>query len=137
MLVPQRAMSDDPSRLRLEAPKAWNYLTAHAHFLDKRKSSIYRNCPRFSVSGVGPYSFAPWKIAISGLYKKLEFVQVPPFLGSPVVLDDTCYFFPCQSEEECNLLYELVTSEPAREFWSAFIFWDAKRPITAQLGFGA
>ncbi|ACL24286.1 class I SAM-dependent methyltransferase [Chloroflexus aggregans] len=133
MLVPQRAMSDDPSRLRLDVPKAWNYLTAHAHLLDERKSSIYRNRPRFSVFGVGPYSFAPWKIAISGLYKKLEFVQVPPFLGSPVVLDDTCYFFPCQSEEECNLLYELVTSEPAREFWSALIFWDAKRPITAQL----
>ncbi|ABU57175.1 class I SAM-dependent methyltransferase [Roseiflexus castenholzii] len=133
MLVPQRAMSDDPSRLRLDAPKAWNYLTAHAHLLDERKSSIYRNRPRFSVFGVGPYSFAPWKIALSGLYKKLEFVQVPPFLERPVVFDDTCYFFPCQSEEECNLLYELVTSEPAREFWSAFIFWDAKRPITAQL----
>jgi hypothetical protein len=24
-------------------------------------------------------------------------------------------------------------SEPARELWSALIFWDAKRPITAQL----
>jgi hypothetical protein len=50
-----------------------------------------------------------------------------------VVLDDTCYFFPCQSEEEWNLLYELVMSDPAREFWSSFVFWDAKRPITAQL----
>ncbi|MEJ5248750.1 MAG: hypothetical protein WHS90_13330 [Caldilinea sp.] len=133
MLVPQRAMNDDPSRLRLDAPKTWNYLNAHAHLLDNRKSSIYKNRPRFSVFGVGLYSFAPWKIAISGLYKKLEFVQVSPFQGSPVVFDDTCYFFPCQSEEECNLLYELVTSEPAREFWSALIFWDAKRPITAQL----
>ncbi|MFQ3683433.1 N-6 DNA methylase [Roseiflexus sp.] len=133
MVVPQRAMSDNPSRLRLDAPKTWNYLTAHAHLLDKRKSSIYRNRPRFSVFGVGLYSFAPWKVAISGLYKKLDFVQVTPFQGRPVVLDDTCYFFPCQSEEECNLLYELVTSEPAREFWSALIFWDAKRPITAQL----
>ncbi len=133
MIVPQRTMSDAPSRLRLDAPKTWNYLTGHAHLLDKRKSSIYRKRPRFSVFGVGPYSFAPWKVAISGLYKKLDFVQVTPFQGRPVVLDDTCYFFPCQSEEECNLLYELVTSEPAREFWSALIFWDAKRPITAQL----
>jgi hypothetical protein len=49
------------------------------------------------------------------------------------VLDDTCYFFPCDSEEECNFLHELVMSDPARSFWSAFIFWDAKRPITAQL----
>lgn len=133
MLVPQRAMSDDPSRLRLDAPKTWNYLIAHAHLLDKRKSSIYKNRPRFSLFGVGPYSFAPWKVAIPGLYKKLEFVQVSPFLERPVVLDDTCYFFPCRSEEECNLLYELVMSDPAREFWSALIFWDAKRPITAQL----
>lgn len=30
-------------------------------------------------------------------------------------------------------MYELVMSEPAREFWSSLIFWDAKRPITAQL----
>ena len=133
MVVPQRTMGDDLSRLRMHAPKTWNYLAAHAHLLDKRKSSIYKNRPRFSIFGVGPYSFAPWKVAISGLYKKLEFVQVSPFQGQPVVLDDTCYFFPCRSEEECNLLYELVMSDPAREFWSALIFWDAKRPITAQL----
>ncbi|MCS7011117.1 MAG: hypothetical protein NZL98_07090 [Anaerolineales bacterium] len=133
MVVPQRTMSDDPIRLRVYAPKTWDYLTVHAHLLDKRKSSIYKNRPRFSVFGVGPYSFAAWKVAISGLYKKLEFVRVPPFRGRPVVLDDTCYFFPCQSEEECTLLYELAMSEPAREFWSSLIFWDAKRPITAQL----
>jgi hypothetical protein len=24
-------------------------------------------------------------------------------------------------------------SEPAREFWTSLIFWDAKRPITTQL----
>jgi len=133
MIVPQRTMSDDPSYLRSDAPKTWNYLTEHAHLLDKRKSSIYKNRPPFSVFGVGPYTFAPWKVAISGLYKKLEFVQVPPFRGRPVVLDDTCYFFSCASEEACDFLYELVMSDPARAFWSAFIFWDAKRPITAQL----
>lgn len=31
------------------------------------------------------------------------------------------------------MLRELVRSDPAMEFWSAFIFWDSKRPITAQL----
>lgn len=133
MVVPQRMMGEDPSRLRIDAPKTWNYLMAHAHFLDKRRSSIYKNRPRFSVFGVGSYSFALWKVAISGLYKKLDFVQVPPFQDRPVVFDDTCYFFPCQSEEECNVLHELVTSEPAREFFSTLIFWDTKRPITAQL----
>ncbi len=133
MIVPQRTISDDPGHLRLDAPKTWNYLVGRAHLLDKRQSSIYKNRPPFSIFGVGPYTFAPWKVAISGLYKKLEFVKVPPFQGRPTVLDDTCYFFPCESEEECNFLYELVMSDPARSFWSAFIFWDAKRPITAQL----
>ena len=131
LLVPQKTMSEDPGRLKIDAPKAWSYLVAHAHLLDNRRSSIYKNRPRFSIFGVGRYSFAPWKVAISGLYKKLDFVEVAPFQGRPVVFDDTCYFFPCTSEEECHVLHELVTSEAAREFLSAFIFWDAKRPITA------
>ena len=133
LLVPQRTMSASPEELQRVAPKAWQYLLANAEPLAKRGSAIYRNRPRFSIFGVGEYSFSPWKVAISGLYKKLEFVRVAPFQGKPVVLDDTCYFFPCQSERECAALYELVQSGPAREFWSAFIFWDAKRPITAQI----
>jgi hypothetical protein len=133
LLVPQKTMGEDTSHLKTDAPRTWSYLLAHAHLLDNRKSSIYRNRPRFSIFGVGPYSFAPWKVAISGLYKRLDFVQVPPFQGHPVVFDDTCYFFPCQSEEECHTLYELVTSRPAQEFLSALVFWDAKRPITARL----
>jgi len=132
LLVPQRAMAASPAELQRIAPKAWQYLLDNAERLEKRASSVYRNRPRFSIFGVGGYSFSPWKVAISGFYKKLEFVRVAPFQGKPVVLDDTCYFFPCQSERECMALYELVQSRAAREFWSAFIFWDSKRPITAQ-----
>jgi hypothetical protein len=133
LLVPQRTMTASPEDLQRSAPKAWQYLLANNALLAKRGSSIYRNRPRFSIFGVGPYSFSPWKVAISGLYKKLAFVEVSSFQGRPVVLDDTCYFFSCQSEEECNVLHALVQSEPAREFWSAFVFWDAKRPITAEI----
>lgn len=133
LIVPQRTMTESPDHLERSAPRAWRYLIANADLLDKRGSAIYRGRPRFSIFGVGEYSFAPWKVAISGLYKKLEFVRVSPFEGRPVVLDDTCYFFSCGSEEECRALHELVTSEPALEFWSAFVFWDAKRPITAQV----
>jgi hypothetical protein len=133
LVVPQRTMSTSPENLQLSAPKAWRYLLDNEALLARRGSSIYRNRPRFSIFGVGDYSFAPWKVAISGLYKRLEFVAVPPFKDRPVVFDDTCYFFPCQTERECQVLHELVQSEPARAFWSAFIFWDAKRPITAQI----
>lgn len=133
LLVPHRTMSSSPEDLRRSAPKAWQYLLANGALLDKRGSSIYRNRPRFSIFGVGEYSFSLWKVAISGLYKQLEFVKVPPLEGRPVVLDDTCYFFSCQSERECHVLHDLVQSEPARGFLSALVFWDAKRPITAQV----
>ena len=133
LLVPQRTMAGSPEDLQRTAPKAWQYLLANDARLAARGSSIYRNRPRFSIFGVGDYSFAPWKVAISGLYKKLDFVVVPPYQDRPVVLDDTCYFFPCQSEQKCSALYTLVSSQPAREFWSAFVFWDAKRPVTAQM----
>lgn len=133
LLVPQRTVGEPPELLQLTAPKAWSYLSSNSALLAKRASSIYRNRPAFSIFGVGDYSFSPWKVGISGLYKKLDFVPIPPYRGRPVVLDDTCYFFACETEAECNTLYKLVTSRAAQEFWSSLIFWDAKRPITSQI----
>lgn len=133
LLVPQRTMAESPELLQHTAPKAWSYLSSHRTLLAKRASSIYRNRPAFSIFGVGAYSFSPWKVGISGLYKKLDFVPISPFKGRPVVLDDTCYFFACETELECSTLHRLVMSQAAQEFWSSLIFWDAKRPITAQM----
>jgi hypothetical protein len=133
LFVPQRSMSESPSRLQTAAPKAWSYLIRHQELLKKRGSSIYRNRPQFSVFGVGPYSFSPWKVAISGLYKKLDFSCIGLFGDRPVVFDDTCYFFPCDSEEQARILYTLVASNAAVEFFSALVFWDSKRPITSAL----
>lgn len=133
LLVPHQTMTASPEKLRRQAPKAWRYLVANAPLVEKRRSTIYRDRPRFSIFGVGEYSFSRWKVAISGLYKKLDFVEVSPFQNRPVVFDDTCYFFACDSAQECRALHQLVASRPAQEFWSAFVFWDAKRPITAQI----
>jgi hypothetical protein len=133
VLVPHRAMDGSPEELRESAPSAWRYLNSHAALLDARGSSIYKKRPRFSIFGIGPYSFAPWKVAISGLYKHLTFAKVGPIDGRPVLLDDTCYFFPCDSKQQCQRLYELVSSKPAIDFWSSLVFWDSKRPITSKL----
>lgn len=133
LLLTQHSMSDTPARLCREAPLAWQYLLENGDLLDQRGSSIYKNRPRFSMFGVGAYSFAPWKVAISGLYKRLTFSIVPPFSNQPVLFDDTCYFFPCHSQEESELLLQLLNSKAAQEFFLAQIFWDAKRPITAGL----
>lgn len=133
MIVTQQKVGQETALLESQAPKTWNYLLGHAHFLDRRGSSIYRNRPQFSVFGIGKYSFALWKIAISGFYKSLNFAQLGPFQGKPIVLDDTAYLLPCESKEESDFLYELLTSDAARDFYSSLIFWDAKRPITTEL----
>jgi hypothetical protein len=133
MLVTQRTVGAETSVIRVVAPKTWEYLKTHGDFLDRRASSIYRNRARFSVFGVGDYTFAPWKVCISGFYKKLQFAIVGPYQGKPVVLDDTSYFVSCQSEQEAYFIAELLNSRPAREFYSAFVFWDAKRPITIDM----
>ncbi|MFC1836881.1 SAM-dependent DNA methyltransferase, partial [Thermodesulfobacteriota bacterium] len=132
-LVTQRAVGQDTNEIREKAPLTWQYLEKHGALLDRRASSIYRDRPRFSVFGVGEYSFSPWKVAISGFYKKLEFKVIGPFQGRPVVLDDTCYFVACASKEEAELVSRLLTSDIAKQFFSARVFWDAKRPITVAL----
>lgn len=133
MLVTQKTVGDDTHILRLQAPKTWEYLQKHSKVLDRRASSIYRHRPRFSIFGVGSYSFSPWKVAISGFYKKLRFTVIGSVSGKPIVLDDTSYFVSCQTEEEALYVASLLNSFPASEFFSAFIFWDAKRPITIDI----
>ncbi len=133
MLVTQTSTGHETKSIKRTAPKTWAYLVAHHHYFERRKSAIYRNRPQFSIFGVGDYSFSTWKVAISGLYKRLAFVAVGPHEEKPVVFDDTCYFLACRNEEEARLIAALLNSDPATEFFSAFIFWDAKRPITAKI----
>jgi hypothetical protein len=133
LLVPQRRVRDDTSIMRVTAPKTWSYLESHAGQLDARRSTIYKKQPRFAVFGVGDYTFSPWKVAVSGLYKHLSFRIIPSFCGKPSVLDDTCYFLSCNSEGEAEYLKRLLDSEPAQEFYRSLLFPDAKRPITIDL----
>lgn len=105
----------------------------HASLLDARGSVIYRAKPRFSVFGVGSYTFVPWKVAISGFYKTLNFMKVGPMDNKPVVMDDTIYFLSCQSEAEADFILRLVRSKPFTTLVGAMVFNDEKRPITAEL----
>ncbi|MRG91844.1 class I SAM-dependent methyltransferase [Polyangium spumosum] len=129
VLVTQRWLGEETRTLREQAPRAWAYLVRHEEKLDVRKSSIYRDKPPFSVFGIGPYTFAPYKVAICGLYKKLAFSLVEPHEGRPVVLDDTCYFLPFEAREQAEAALLALQSEAARVFFEARVFWEDKRPI--------
>lgn len=60
-------------------------------------------------------------------------MKVGPVHDKPVVMDDTIYFLPCQSEEEADFIMALVRSRPFAELLGAMVFSDEKRPITAEL----
>lgn len=133
MLVPQRFVGEDTLPIERLAPRTWQYLQDHSNFLERRGSSIYKGQPPFSIFGIGDYSYAPWKVAISGFYKRLHFMLVPPVETKPTMLDDTCYFLPCDTKEEAETLVSILNTSTACEFFRAYIFWDAKRPITVDL----
>ncbi len=133
MLVPQMTVCEDTAQLAQTAPVTWEYLTRHAPRMAARKSSIYRDKPAFSIFGVGSYSFTPWKVAISGLYKRLTFTAIGPIEGRPVVFDDTVSFLACASEDEARHIADLLNAPRAQEFLNAMIFWTDKRPITTGL----
>jgi hypothetical protein len=133
VLLTQRRVSDDTAVIRESAPKTWQYLIDHAAQLDGRGSSIYANRPRFAVFGIGDYTFAPWKVAISGLYKTLQFQCIGMFEGKPITVDDTCYFIPCESKTEATFFSGLLNSDTAQRFISSLVFVDAKRPVTVDV----
>jgi hypothetical protein len=130
VLVTQQKPSDDTDLIKRVAPKTWAYLTEHADALDHRRSIIYAKRARFSVFGVGDYTFSPWKVAVSGLYKNSRFEVIGEYHGKSTVLDDTCYFIPCASEKEARFICGLLNSDVCQRFLRSLVFFDAKRPIT-------
>ena len=133
MLVLQTFVGENTDDISRAAPLTWKYLQANGELLDRRRSSIYRGKPRFSIFGIGDYSFSPWKVAVSGFYKDVHFRLIGPVAGRPVMLDDTCYFLSSPTRISAEETAELLNSQLAGELISSLIFTDAKRPVTAKL----
>ncbi len=130
VIVTQRFLGDDTGRLREGSARLWAYLRANAPAFARRKSSIYRGRPEFAMFGVGPYSFAAWKVAVSGLHKRPVFQAVGPHEGRPVMLDDTGYFLACRSPEQAALAAALLNGPDALGLLRGLTFPGAKRPVT-------
>jgi len=133
VIVTQQRIGQETSTLEQRAPRLWSYLQTHRACFKTRKSSIYRCGPEFALFGVGPYSFAPWKVAVSGLHRPARFRAIGPVDGRPVMFDDTCYLLPCQSAGEAAVLSALCNSPITLGLIHAMSFPDAKRPVTKGL----
>lgn len=133
VIVTQRRVGEDTAAIATNAPRTWRYLDSHRKHFEARKSSIYSSRVPFAIFGIGDYSFAPWKVAVSGLHRSVHFALVGPVDGKPVLFDDTCYFLSFDEKHEAQVVAGILNSSECLEFLACLTFTDSKRPITVEL----
>ncbi|MDR1974161.1 MAG: SAM-dependent methyltransferase [Bacteroidales bacterium] len=131
-IVTQQKIGQPTEDILERLPKTKAYLYRHKEYFLRRKSSIYNGKPMFSIFGVGDYSFKPYKVAISGLYKQTKFTLVEPN-GTVLLLDDTCYFIGFENFADAKAAQLLLNKPETQAFIKSFMFMDAKRAITKDL----
>lgn len=129
-IITQTKVGQETNYIKNHFPKTYSYLMKHLDRFTARKSSIYRNKPLFSIFGIGDYSFKPYKVAISGLYKKNEFTLVLPNEGKPIMVDDTCYILGFDNLDYAVFTYIILNSNLTKSLLEAVTFSDAKRKFT-------
>ncbi|MCK9481718.1 MAG: hypothetical protein M0R38_08175 [Bacteroidia bacterium] len=132
-IVTQKKVGQETNYIKHDFPKTYKYLIEHQDIFSSRKSSIYNNKPPFSIFGVGDYSFKPYKVAISGLYKTFHFTLVLPQNEKPVMLDDTCYMLGFNRLEFAVYSLILLNAETTMQFLQSITFADAKRTFTKDI----
>lgn len=132
-IITQKKVGQDTSFIKKRFPETYAYLLRNKSKFDLRKSSIYNNKPDYSIFGIGDYSFAPYKITISGLYKTYSFNLVMPQNGKPLMLDDTCYLLGFDNIEFAAYTLILLNSEKTEALLKSITFPDAKRVFTKDI----
>jgi hypothetical protein len=129
-IVTQKKIGQETETIQTDYPCTYHYLSQHLANFEARKSSIYNNKPLFSIFGIGDYSFKPFKVAISGLYKTFHFTLILPQNNKPVMLDDTCYLIGFDIIEFAVYALILLNSNATMQFLQSVTFPDAKRTFT-------
>ena len=129
-IVTQKKVGQETNYIKFDYPKTYQYLTEYIDNFSARKSSIYNNKPLFSIFGIGDYSFQPYKVAISGLYKTFHFTLVLPQNDKLVMLDDTCYLIGFDKIEFAVYSLILLNSDTTVQLLQSVTFSDAKRTFT-------
>lgn len=127
----QTKPKQDTAYIQKEYPLTWKYLNDNIESFDKRKSVIYKETAPFSMFGIGDYSFAPYKVALSGFYKKPLFCLL--YASKPVMTDDTAYFLAFYDYDIAYSMMLLLNSKTVQEFLLSIAFLDNKRPYTVKL----
>lgn len=133
VIVTQKNTTEDTAILQKLYPKAYKYLQKYAYLLDNRKSVIYQRRSRFCIFGIGEYSFLPYKVVVSGLYKHCRFSLLCPIDNRPIMVDDTCYAIGFASKDEAIQTMQILNSDKVQSFIKSISFEDSKRIISKDL----
>lgn len=135
VIVTQKKARDETDYIKQLAPKTWEYLCDRKELFDSRKSSIYKGAPAFSMFGIGDYSYAEYKVGISGFYKKPLFSLLynEDRIEQPIMVDDTSYFLSFDNYSDAYTCMLLLNSSRVQEFLLSISFQDAKRPYTKKV----
>ena len=83
--------------------------------------------------GIGEYSYKPYKVGLSGFYKRPLFALLYSEDGKPVMTDDTAYFLAFDDYNTAYAVMLLLNSETVQNFLLSIAFLDSKRPYTVKL----
>lgn len=133
VIITQKSTNDNTNSIAYTAPKTFKYLQNNSERLDNRKSSIYKNRPQYCIFGIGDYSFMPYKVIISALYKCTNFSIVGKIEDKPVMLDDTCYLLGFNKQSYAVITQKILNSPEVQGFIKSISFSDAKRSINKDL----
>jgi len=133
IIITQHRIGQETKYIKDKFPLTFKYLNSHKKLFEKRKSSIYKDKPDFSIFGIGDYSFTNYKVAVSGLYKSTHFTLVYPDNSKPIMLDDTCYFIGFDQLKMAQIAHYLLNSDIVQKFLKSIIFSDSKRPINKDI----
>lgn len=131
VIITQKKVREETDYIKDIAPQTWEYLVSNEEYFDKRKSVIYKGAPRFSIFGIGDYSFSKYKVAISGFYKRPLFSLL--YNEKPIMLDDTCYFISFNNQKMAYITMLILNSELVQQFLKDIAFLDSKRPYTKKI----
>jgi hypothetical protein len=127
----QADLSGPLPNLKEDWPKLAAYIGAHRDKFEARRSRIYREKPPYMLYGVGLYTTAPFKVAISGFYEEPAFrlLEAAPN-GAPALVDDTCYLLPFWHRDDALEMLSYLRSDDVQAFLRAIADRTAKRPYT-------
>lgn len=131
VLITQRQVNADTSIIEKKDKFVWDYLLRYENLLNARRSVIYKKSPKYSIFGIGDYSFSKYKVGVSGFYKEPTFALIAG--EHPIMLDDTCYFLSFDHIDDAVITTALLNSPVCQTFLKSIAFLDSKRPYTKEV----